>query len=128
LFDSVRFLGMQLASDEAMRPDEERGYAPVIRGTAESNATVEIRQKGYLIYTTTVAPGPFAITDLQPSGTNGDLEIAVIEASGARRIFRQAFASPPLMVREAGSSTTLLPARCAWIAASRSGLVLSADR
>ena len=100
LFDSVRFLGMQLASDEAMRPDEERGYAPVIRGTAESNATVEIRQKGYLIYTTTVAPGPFAITDLQPSGTNGDLEIAVIEASGARRIFRQAFASPPLMVRE----------------------------
>lgn len=100
LFDSVRFLGMQLASDEAMRPDEERDYAPVIRGTAESNATVEVRQKGYLIYTTTVAPGPFAITDLQPSGTNGDLEIAVIEANGARRIFRQAFASPPLMVRK----------------------------
>lgn len=100
LFDNVRFLGMQLASDEAMRPDEERGYAPVIRGTAESNATVEVRQNGHLLYTTTVSPGPFAITDLQPSGTNGDLEIAVIEASGVRRVFRQAFASPPLMVRE----------------------------
>ncbi|MDT4829428.1 Outer membrane usher protein FimD [compost metagenome] len=100
LFDSVRFLGMQLASDEAMRPDEEQGYAPVIRGTAESNATVEVRQNGYLIYTTTVAPGPFAITDLQPSGTNGDLEIVIVEANGTRRVFRQAFSSPPLMVRE----------------------------
>lgn len=100
LFDSVRFLGMQLASDEAMRPDDEQGYAPVIRGTADSNATVEIRQNGYLIYTTNVSPGPFAITDLQPSGSNGDLEISIIEANGSRRVLRQAFSSPPLMVRE----------------------------
>lgn len=100
LFDSVRFLGVQLMSDEAMRPDSEQGYAPVIRGTAESNATVEVRQNGYVIYTTNVAPGPFAITDLAPSGSNGNLEITIIEADGSRRSLRQAFSSPPLMVRE----------------------------
>ena len=100
IFDSVRFLGVQLMSDEAMRPDSEQGYAPVIRGTAESNATVEVRQNGYVIYTTNVAPGPFAITDLAPSGSNGDLEITIIEADGSRRILRQAFSSPPLMVRQ----------------------------
>lgn len=100
LFDSVRFMGVQMRSDEAMRPDSEQGYAPVIRGTAESNATVEVRQNGYVIYTTNVAPGPFAINDLSPSGSNGDLEITIIEADGSRRILRQAFSAPPLMVRE----------------------------
>ncbi|MFT9639006.1 fimbria/pilus outer membrane usher protein [Alcaligenes phenolicus] len=100
LFDSVRFMGVQMLSDEAMRPDSEQGYAPVIRGTAESNATVEVRQNGYVIYTTNVAPGPFAISDLSPSGSNGDLEITIIEADGSRRILRQAFSAPPLMVRE----------------------------
>ncbi|MEZ7808517.1 fimbria/pilus outer membrane usher protein [Alcaligenes phenolicus] len=100
LFDSVRFMGVQMLSDEAMRPDSEQGYAPVIRGTAESNATVEVRQNGYVIYTTNVAPGPFAISDLAPSGSNGDLEITIIEADGSRRILRQAFSAPPLMVRE----------------------------
>lgn len=100
LFDGVQFQGVQLASDEAMRPDNEQGYAPVIRGNAESNATVEVRQNGYLIYSATVAPGPFEITDLSPSGSNGDMEITVIEADGSRRVQRQAFSSPPLMVRE----------------------------
>lgn len=100
LFDNVRFLGAQLISDEAMRPDSEQGYAPVIRGTAESNATVEVRQNGYLIYSTNVAAGPFEIGDLSPSGGSGDLEITIIEASGIRRTLRQAFSSPPLMVRE----------------------------
>ncbi|WP_370679512.1 fimbria/pilus outer membrane usher protein [Comamonas sp. GB3 AK4-5] len=100
LFDNVRFLGAQLISDEAMRPDSEQGYAPVIRGTAESNATVEVRQNGYLIYSANVAAGPFEIQDLSPSGGSGDLEIIIIEANGTRRTLRQAFSSPPLMVRE----------------------------
>ncbi|MCL7715565.1 fimbria/pilus outer membrane usher protein [Stenotrophomonas mori] len=100
LFDSVRFLGVRLASDEGMRPDDEQGYAPVVRGTAETNATLEIRQNGYLIHSSSVAPGPFEIRDLAPSGANGDLEITVIEADGSRRVSRQAFSAPPLMVRQ----------------------------
>lgn len=100
LFDSVRFRGIQVASDDAMLPDSMQGYAPVIRGNAESNATIEVRQNGFMIYSTNVAPGPFEISDLAPSGASGNLEITVIEADGRRRVSVQAFSSPPLMVRE----------------------------
>lgn len=100
LFDSVRYRGLKLASDEGMRADSERGYAPVIRGVAQSNATVEVRQNDYLLYSTTVAPGPFEISDIYPSGSNGDLQITIIEADGQRRVSRQAFSSLPIMVRE----------------------------
>src|SRR5690606_18348775 len=100
LFDSVRYRGIKLATDEAMRADSERGYAPIIRGVAETNATVEIRQNDYILYSTTVAPGPFEINDIYPTGSNGDLEITIIEADGRRRVSLQAFSSLPTMVRE----------------------------
>lgn len=98
-FDSVRIKGVMLASDDAMLPDSQRGYAPIIRGDAETNATVEVRQNGYMLYTANVAPGPFVIDDIYPNGSNGDLEITVIEADGRRRISTQAYASLPQMVR-----------------------------
>ncbi|MFP3616031.1 fimbria/pilus outer membrane usher protein, partial [Paraburkholderia sp. SIMBA_050] len=44
IFDSVRFLGAQISSDTGMLPDNEVGYAPVVRGIAQSNAVVEVRQ------------------------------------------------------------------------------------
>ncbi|MHC8300824.1 fimbria/pilus outer membrane usher protein [Pseudomonas sp. ZS1P83] len=100
LFDSVRYRGLKLASDEGMWADSERGYAPIIRGVAQSNATVEIRQNDYILYTTNVPPGPFEISDIYPSGSNGDLEITIIEADGRRRVSQQAFSSLPIMVRE----------------------------
>ena len=98
LFDSVRFLGATLASDEGMLPDSERVYAPVIRGIAETNATVEVRQNGFMLYSANVSPGPFEISDIYPSGSNGDLEVTVVEADGRKRVFVQAYASLPIMV------------------------------
>lgn len=100
LFDSVRYRGLKLASDEGMRADSERGYAPVVRGVAQTSATVEVRQNDYLLYSTNVPPGPFEISDIYPSGSNGDLEITIIEADGRRRVSQQAFSSLPIMVRE----------------------------
>ena len=99
IFDSVRINGVLLNSDDAMLPDSQRGYAPIIRGDAETNATVEIRQNNYLMYSLNVPPGPFVIDDLYPNGSNGDLEITVIEADGRRRVTTQAFSSLPQMVR-----------------------------
>lgn len=98
VFDSVRFLGATLASDDGMLPDSERIYAPVIRGIAETNATVEVRQNGFMLYSGNVSPGPFEITDIYPSGSNGDLEITVIEADGRRRLFVQTYSSLPIML------------------------------
>ena len=100
LFDSVRYRGLKLASDDGMRADSERGYAPVIRGIAQSSATVEIRQNDYILYTANVPPGPFEISDIYPSGSNGDLEVTIIEADGRRRVTVQAFSSLPIMVRQ----------------------------
>ncbi|CAJ0771372.1 Outer membrane usher protein FimD [Ralstonia chuxiongensis] len=100
LFDSVRFRGVQVGSDDGMLPDSERGYAPVIRGQAATNAVVEVRQSGYVLYRANVPPGPFQLTDIFPSGSNGDLEITVIEADGSKHVTHQAFSSLPLMLRK----------------------------
>ena len=100
MFDSVRSRGIKLGSDDGIRADSERGYAPIIRGIAQTSATVEIRQNNYILYTANVPPGPFEISDIYPSGSNGDLEITVIEADGSRRVTVQAFSSLPIMVRE----------------------------
>ncbi|TKK37752.1 usher CupC3 [Pseudomonas fluorescens] len=99
IFDSVRFRGAQIASDLGMLPDNEAGYAPVIRGIAETNATVEVRQGGYVIYSAAVPPGAFEFNDIYPSGSNGDLEIRVIESDGRVREYQQSYAYQPVMTR-----------------------------
>ncbi|MDR2324714.1 MAG: fimbrial biogenesis outer membrane usher protein [Acidovorax sp.] len=93
MFDSVGFRGIQLASDERMFPESQRGYAPTIHGMANSNALVQIRQSGNLIYTTNVAPGPFEINDLYPTGYGGELEVRVTEADGRVQSFKVPFAT-----------------------------------
>lgn len=98
VFDSVRFLGAMMMSDEGMLPDSERIFAPVIRGIADTNALVEVRQNGFMLYSGNVSPGPFELTDIYPSGSNGDLEVTVVEADGSKRVFVQAYASLPIMV------------------------------
>ncbi|WP_059412854.1 fimbria/pilus outer membrane usher protein [Cupriavidus basilensis] len=99
LFDTLPFLGAQVASDDRMLPDSQRGYAPVVRGVADTNARVTIRQNGVVIYDTPVAPGPFAIDDLYPSGYGGDLQVTVTEADGRERTFTVPYAAVPMLLR-----------------------------
>ena len=82
LFDSIAFRGVQLATNESMLPDSQQGYAPTIRGIAQTHARVTVRQNGYTIYSTFVAPGAFVIDDLYPTASNGDLEVSIVEADG----------------------------------------------
>ncbi|WP_049069517.1 fimbria/pilus outer membrane usher protein [Klebsiella michiganensis] len=100
IFDSVQFRGAQLASDDNMLPDSLRGFAPIIRGIAQSNAQVTIKQNGYTIYQSYVAPGAFAISDLYPTSGSGDLEVTIKEADGSERTFIQPFSAVPIMQRE----------------------------
>ena len=99
IFDTVPFLGAQVASDDRMLPDSQRGYAPVVRGIATTPARVTIRQSGVVIYDTPVAPGPFEINDLYPAGYGGDLEVTVTESDGRQRIFSVPYASVPRLLR-----------------------------
>ncbi|MFC3550751.1 fimbria/pilus outer membrane usher protein [Lysobacter cavernae] len=99
LFDSVGVRGVQLATDDRMLPDSLRGYAPTVRGVAETNARVTIRQNGALLYETTVTPGPFVIDDLYATGYGGDLNVSVTEADGRVREFAVPYASVPQQLR-----------------------------
>ncbi|MDF3840014.1 fimbrial biogenesis outer membrane usher protein, partial [Cupriavidus basilensis] len=93
VFDSIGFRGMQLASDDRMYPESQRGYAPTIRGIANTSARVQVRQSGNIIYETTVAAGAFVIDDLYPTGYGGDLEVVVTEADGSVRISKVPYAA-----------------------------------
>lgn len=99
LFDSVSFTGASLASDDRMLPASRRGYAPEIRGVAQTNAKVMIRQNGKLIYETSVSPGAFVINDLYPSGYGGDLNVTVLEADGSQHFFDVPYASVAQLLR-----------------------------
>ncbi|MBD9574905.1 fimbrial biogenesis outer membrane usher protein [Pseudomonas sp. PDM23] len=99
LFDSVPFTGVQLGSDDRMLPDSQRGFAPDIRGVAETNARVRIKQGESVIYETTVAPGPFEINDLFNTGYAGDLTVEVTEADGRVKSFLVPYASVGQLVR-----------------------------
>lgn len=100
VFDSVPFRGAQLASDDEMMPDSMKGYAPVVRGIARTNAQVIIRQNGYVIYQSYVAPGAFEINDMFPTGGSGDLYVTIKEADGSEQQLVVPFASLPVLQRE----------------------------
>lgn len=100
IFDSISFRGIQLATDDSMLPDSLRGFAPVVRGIARTNAQVTISQQGNIIYQSYVSPGAFEITDLYPLSSAGELDITVKEADGSSQNFIQPFSSLPIMQRE----------------------------
>ncbi|EKP0260220.1 fimbria/pilus outer membrane usher protein [Aeromonas sobria] len=98
LFDSFRFTGVILASDERMLPPALRGYSPDVIGVARTNARVQVRQGDRIIYESMVPPGPFQIRDL-PSGISGTLTVEVYEQDGQVQRFEQETASIPYLTR-----------------------------
>lgn len=101
IFDGVPFRGVMLGSDENMVPYNQRAFAPIVRGIARTQARVEVKQNGYTIYNATVAPGPFALTDLSTSGaSNGDLEVTVWETDGNPQVFTVPYQTPAIALRE----------------------------
>ncbi|HGM6627008.1 TPA: fimbria/pilus outer membrane usher protein [Serratia marcescens] len=100
VFDSIPFRGVSLASDDDMLPESLKGYAPVVRGIARTNAQVTIRQNGYVIYQTYVSPGSFEITDMYSTGGSGDLFVTIKEADGSEQHLVVPYASLPVLQRE----------------------------
>lgn len=100
IFDSVQMRGALLASDDEMLPDSQRGFAPVVRGIAKSNAEVSIEQNGYVIYRTFVQPGAFEINDLYATSGSGDLTVIIKESDGSEQRFIQPFSAVAIFQRE----------------------------
>jgi len=103
ILDGVRVRGVTLATDDRMLPQSQQGYAPQVRGVADSNATVTVSQNGYTVYETTVAPGPFVISDLYATGQGGDLTVAVTEVDGRRKTFVVPYSVAPQLLRADGT-------------------------
>ncbi|EIP3426855.1 fimbrial outer membrane usher protein StdB, partial [Salmonella enterica] len=99
IFDSFRFAGLTLASDERMLPPSLRGYAPQISGIANSNAQVTVSQNGRILYQTRVSPGPFVLPDLSQN-ISGNLDVSVRESDGSVRTWQVNTASVPFMARQ----------------------------
>ena len=100
VFDGINFRGAQLASDDNMLPDSQKGFAPVIHGIARGTAQVSVKQNGYEIYHSTVPPGPFSINDLYAAGNGGDLQVSIKEADGSSQNFTVPYSSVPVLQRE----------------------------
>lgn len=98
LFDSFRYMGASLISDERMLPPNLRGYAPEVTGVAKTNAKVTVSQQGRVLYETQVAPGPFRIQDLSDA-VSGKLDVRVEEQDGSVQEFQMNTASIPYLTR-----------------------------
>ncbi|MFV1845327.1 fimbria/pilus outer membrane usher protein [Stenotrophomonas maltophilia] len=100
LFRSVGYRGINVSTDPRMLPETATSYAPVVRGVAQTNARVTIRQRNQVIFETTVSPGPFEIDDLRNMSVGGDLEVEVTEADGRVETFVVPYASVPSLLRQ----------------------------
>ncbi|WP_435952411.1 outer membrane usher protein [Dryocola sp. BD626] len=98
MFDSFRYLGGSLVSDDNMLPPNLRGYAPEVTGVAKTNAKVTISQQGRVLYETTVAAGPFRIQDLN-NAVSGKLDVKVEEQDGSVSTFQMDTANIPYLTR-----------------------------
>lgn len=100
VFDSLGFRGVRLYTSDPMYPDSQQGYAPTVRGIASGRSKVTVRQNGYVIYQNTVQAGAFAINDLNPTSSSGDLDVTVESDSGNIQRYTVPYSTVPLLQRE----------------------------
>ncbi|CNG89507.1 outer membrane usher protein [Yersinia kristensenii] len=98
IFDSFRFIGASLVTDNNMLPPNLRGYAPEVTGIARSNAKVIISQQGRILQERLVAAGPFRIQDLNDA-VSGQLNVRVEDQDGSVQEFTMETASIPYLTR-----------------------------
>ncbi|MGL5698156.1 MAG: fimbria/pilus outer membrane usher protein [Kluyvera sp.] len=99
LYDTFHFTGASLESDDNMLPPDLQGYAPQITGIAQTNAKISVTQNGRMVYQTTVAPGPFNITDIGDT-FQGQLDVTVEEEDGRKNTFQVGASSIPFLTRK----------------------------
>ena len=101
IFSTVRkFAARVLYTDNDMLPASQNGFTPVVRGIAKSNATVIIRQNGYVIYQSAVPQRCFEITDLNTAQYRWRLDVTIKEEDGSEQRFTQPYASLAILKRE----------------------------
>ncbi|WP_432754767.1 fimbria/pilus outer membrane usher protein [Pseudomonas sp. WMBT8] len=85
VFGGLQLSGFQFFPDGVARLGSANGV--VVEGLAHSQARVEVRQSGVLIYSTLVPEGPFSLTGLPLLNGTSDLDVSVIGTRGGKRSF-----------------------------------------
>jgi outer membrane usher protein FimD/PapC len=80
----ARVTGVQWMSEPALGNGTGGG---LVQGIAATQARVDVRQGGVLIYSTVVPAGPFELGNIAQLDRHRDVEVTVIEAGGERRTF-----------------------------------------
>lgn len=115
--------GVQLLPEAALQVAD----GPVISGMADSNARVEVRQRGVLLYATVVEAGRFSLTGLPALSALTDVEVKVIEADGREHGFTVPAVALAGLVRPQSGYTVALgqvrnvelaPGRQPWVASA----------
>ncbi|WP_410529547.1 fimbrial biogenesis outer membrane usher protein (plasmid) [Serratia sp. AXJ-M] len=96
VFDSLPFRGIMLGTDENMVALSQREFSPVIRGVARTRAEVDISQNGYTLYHTVVPAGPFIISNMPTTPSEGNIDVTVTENDGSRHSFSVPYITPPV--------------------------------
>ncbi|MCG3862986.1 MULTISPECIES: fimbria/pilus outer membrane usher protein [unclassified Photobacterium] len=80
-YPSFSYTGAALYSNNNMTPWQQRGYAPIISGSVNKNATITVSQNGYVIKKLNVVPGPYLINNIQAI-SNGKITVKVVTNDG----------------------------------------------
>ena len=112
IFESVPFRGVMIATEDLMNPASMRAFSPVIQGIARTEASIEIKQRGYTIYKTTVPPGPYSINDISlSSGSGGVLDVTVTESDGDVKTYQVNYQSPAISVKQGYANYNIMSGR-----------------
>ncbi len=82
LLDGTGLYGVTLTPESALETPE--GLVKVSGIANTSQARVEVRQQGILIYSTLVPVGPFMLTDMPLRSYTSDLNVTVVETDGSQ--------------------------------------------
>lgn len=77
--------GIELSNFERGR--KEASLAVPLQGGVSSQATVEVKQRGQVVYRTLIPAGPFALTSLGPAIAGVDTEVIITDADGRQQYF-----------------------------------------
>ncbi len=84
VLSGARINGVQWMSEQAL---SGAGPGGRIEGIAASQARVELRQSGALVYSTVVPAGPFMLDGVAQLDARREVQVTVIEADDSRRTF-----------------------------------------
>jgi outer membrane usher protein len=100
-YSGLPVVGVQLYSDNAQLNNTQ--LVVPIEGMANSNATIEIRQRGRVIYRTVVSPGPFSLSNISNFSSGVVTDVDVIEEDGTRQHFTVSNTLDPNFERQAAT-------------------------